>query len=100
MGQISRDHVARREFRNFIEIGNAIRLPEDARRAALRLSEREWADWTRLLADGPLPNQPILPDMLQRLGTASYSLAMVADRQGFPPDAGGASAAIAAQRNA
>jgi hypothetical protein len=82
MGQRSTDHVARREFQNFIEIGNAIRLPEHARREALKLSEGEWADWTRLLDNGPLPNQPVLPDMLQRLGTAAYSLSMMADREG------------------
>jgi len=82
MGSLITDHVARREFRSFVEIGDAIRLSEDARRRALSLSEREWADWTRVLADGPLPQHPELPEMLQRLGSASYSLAAAAEQQG------------------
>jgi hypothetical protein len=73
------DHVARREFRSFIEVSDAIRLSEEDRRQALRLSEREWADWTGLLAEGPLPAEPVLPDMLMRLGTASYSLSMIGE---------------------
>jgi hypothetical protein len=73
------DYVARREFRSFIEVGDAIRLSETDRRQALGLSEREWADWTGLLADGPVPAEPVLPEMLLRLGTASYSLSMIAE---------------------
>jgi hypothetical protein len=69
------DRVARREFRSFIEIGDAIRLSDDDRRQALGLSQAEWAAWTRLLEDGPLPPDPMLPEMLLRLGSASYALA-------------------------
>jgi hypothetical protein len=76
------DHVARREFHSFIQIGNAIRLPDSARRQALRLSEQEWADWAGLLADGPVPQQPVLPEMLQRLGTATHVLSVMAERHG------------------
>ena len=79
MGTLDTSHVVRREFRGFIEIGNAIRLPDDDRRRALNLSEREWADWTRLLTDGPLPERPVLPEMLRRLGSACYCLTMMAE---------------------
>jgi hypothetical protein len=82
MASLTTDHVARREFRSFVEIGDAIQMTEDARRAALRLSEREWSDWAGLLADGPLPAVPDLPEMLQRLGRATYSLFAAARRQG------------------
>jgi hypothetical protein len=82
MASLITHHVARREFRSFVEIGDAIHLTEDARREALRLSEREWSDWTGLLADGPVPAVPALPEMLQRLGCATYSLFAAAERQG------------------
>jgi len=77
------DNLARRQFQVFSQIGEAMRLSEDDRRRVLLLSEREWADWSDFLQDGPLPAQPQLPVMLQRLGNASHRLAVIAEQQGM-----------------
>jgi hypothetical protein len=74
------DHLVRREFRSFLQAGDAIRMSEDDRRRALELSEREWTDWSGVLEDGPVPAEPVLPEMLQRLGSVTYELATMAER--------------------
>lgn len=76
------DNLARAQFAVFHEAGNTARLTEAERRAALRLSEQDWAAWSDFLHDGPLPAHPVLPEMLWRLGTASYRLAVDAERLG------------------
>jgi hypothetical protein len=63
------------------EIADSARLDADELRRALSLSEPEWAKWSAFLQSGPLPAQPRLPDMLFRLGTASYTLAVSAELQ-------------------
>jgi hypothetical protein len=75
-------NLVRREFRIFFEVGDSIQLSADDRRRALALSERQWADWTGLLTDGPLPDEPVLPEMLQRLGNVTWSLAVAAEERG------------------
>jgi hypothetical protein len=77
------DNLARSQFEIFSQIGEEMRLSEDEQRRVLLLSEQEWADWADFLQDGPLPAQPQLPVMLQRLGNASHRLAVVAERQGM-----------------
>jgi hypothetical protein len=77
------DNLARSQFQVFSQIGEEMRLSEDDRRRVLLLSEREWADWSDFLQDGPLPAQPQLPVMLQRLGNASHRLAVIAEQQGM-----------------
>jgi hypothetical protein len=77
------DALARSQFRVFSSLGEQLRLTEDARRRVLLLSQQEWAHWTDFLDDGPLPAQPQAPVMLRRLGSASYRLAMMAERQGM-----------------
>jgi hypothetical protein len=77
------DNLARSQFQVFNEIGTEMRLSEDERRRVLLLSEQEWADWADFRQDGPLPAQPHLPVMLQRLGSASHRLAVMAERQGM-----------------
>lgn len=73
------DFFARRQFRLFSEIGDQARLTQDDRRRALSLTEQQWRAWCRLLADGPLPEEPVLPDMLCRLGTAAHNLSRLAE---------------------
>jgi hypothetical protein len=77
------DNLARSQFQVFSEIGEQMRLSDDDQRRVLLLSEREWADWLDFRQDGPLPAQPQLPVMLQRLGNASYRLSVMAERQGM-----------------
>ena len=57
-------------------------MSEDDRRRVLLLTKQEWAHWSDFLDDGPLPAHPQAPAMLQRLGSASYRLAVLAERQG------------------
>ena len=57
-------------------------LGEADRREVLLLNQQEWTDWADFLNEGPLPAEPPLPVMLQRLGQATYRLAVLAERQG------------------
>jgi hypothetical protein len=75
------DDLARGQFRVFTEVGDTIRLSPDDRRRALALSEREWDDWVAFLRDGSRPTEPELPEMLRRLGSATFRLAVVAEQQ-------------------
>ncbi|MGE0223524.1 MAG: hypothetical protein AB7F35_13135 [Acetobacteraceae bacterium] len=63
----------------FSEIGESVQLDTNEMRRALALSETEWERWTAFLHDGPLPSEPRLPEMLHRLGTASFALAAGVD---------------------
>lgn len=76
--------LARGQLRVFSEIGDAIRLSAEERRRVLSLSETEWAAWAAFQRDGALPVRPRLSEMLLRLGSATYELAMAAERQGVP----------------
>jgi hypothetical protein len=75
----STDFLTRRQFRLFAELGDAIHLTQDDRRRALALSETQWAAWSGTLHDGPLPAEPGVPDMLCRLGVATYTLSCLAE---------------------
>jgi hypothetical protein len=83
MSWCATDNLARSQFEVFSQIGEEMRLSEEEQRRVLLLSEQEWADWADFLQDGPLPAQPQLPVMLQRLGNASHRLAVIAERQGM-----------------
>jgi hypothetical protein len=61
-------------------LGEQISLTTDDRRRALNLTDREWAAWTAFLAGGPLPTEPSLPDMLQRLGKVAFNLSLLTER--------------------
>jgi hypothetical protein len=76
------DSVARGQFRTFSELSDSIRMPAQVRRRVLALSGEEWNAWTAFLADGELPEQPALPDMLIRLGAVTYRLANFAEQRG------------------
>ena len=65
------DNLARGQFHMFSQLG-----------VQMRLSAKEWSDWSDFVQDGPLPAQPQLPVMLRRLGSASHRLAVLADRRG------------------
>ncbi len=83
MSWCATDNLARSQFEVFSQIGEEMRLSEEEQRRVLLLSEKEWADWADFRQDGPLPAQPQLPVMLQRLGNASHRLAVIAERQGM-----------------
>ena len=76
--------LTRSQFRIFSDIGDMIALTDDDRRRALCLTEREWTDWLGFLTDGPLPEQPDVPDMLCRLGSVSHLLAIIAEGRRIP----------------
>ena len=74
------DNLARSQLRIYQELGDAMRIAEEERRQALLLDQQEWGDWAGFMSDGPLPASPPLPEMLQRLGMASYRLAVRVER--------------------
>ena len=78
------DNLTRNQFQVFSELGEQMQLSKDDQRRVLLLSEKEWADWSDFLGEGPLPSQPKLPVMLRRLGSASHRLAVLADRRCEP----------------
>jgi len=75
------DNLARNQFQIYRDLGDAMGLGEEDRRRVLSLNQQEWTDWAEFLNEGPLPAQPPLPVMLQRLGHASHRLAVLAERQ-------------------
>jgi hypothetical protein len=77
------DNLTKSQFQVFSQLGEQMQLSEDDQRRVLLLSEQEWSDWSDFLQDGPLPAQPQLPVMLQRLGSASHRLAVMADSIGI-----------------
>ncbi len=72
------DDLTRAQLMMFQELGDEIRMCADDRRNALGLDERTWMAWMDFSADGPLPAEPGLPEMLRRLGEASFKLAVAA----------------------
>lgn len=81
------DNLARSQFQIYRELGDAMGMGEEERRRVLLLNRQEWTDWADFLNEGPLPAEPPLPVMLQRLGTASHRLALLAERRAAPaPD--------------
>ncbi|MGA3402993.1 MAG: hypothetical protein ABSC95_27600 [Acetobacteraceae bacterium] len=76
------DNLARSQFQIYRALGDAMGIGEDDRRRVLLLNQQEWTDWADFLNEGPLPAEPPLPVMLQRLGSASHRLAVLAERQG------------------
>jgi hypothetical protein len=76
------DNLARSQFQIYRELGDVMGIGEEDRRRVLLLDQQEWTNWAEFLNDGPLPAQPPLPVMLQRLGSASYRLAVLAEQRG------------------
>lgn len=76
------DTLARSQFRIYRELGEAMRIDEQDCRRVLLLGPQEWSDWAQFMQAGPLPAEPPLPVMLQRLGRATHRLAVLAERQG------------------
>ena len=81
MTWLANDKIARDQFQVFSSIGDEMQLTGDDQRRVLLLSDKQWADWSDFLQDGPLPAEPQLPVMLRRLGSASHRLAVLADRR-------------------
>jgi hypothetical protein len=82
MKWLTTDKIAREQFQVFSHLGEQMQLSEDDQRRVLLLSDTQWSDWAEFRQDGPLPAEPQLPVMLRRLGSASYRLAVLADRHG------------------
>lgn len=76
------DTLARSQFRIYRELGESMQIDEQDCRRVLLLGQQEWSDWADFLNAGPLPAEPPLPVMLQRLGRATHRLAVLAERQG------------------
>jgi hypothetical protein len=74
------DTLIRAQLAIFRELGDHISLTQDELRRTLNLDEPTWAAWMDFREDGPLPAEPKLPEMLQRLGETAFHLAVVADR--------------------
>ena len=73
------DTLIRSQLTLFHQLADAITWTQDDRRRALALDDRTWAAWTDFLFDGPLPAEPLLPQMLRRLGEAAFRMSMVAE---------------------
>jgi hypothetical protein len=76
------DGMARAQLAIFHALGDRAQLSQDSRRRALALDDGPWLAWTQFMADGPLPAAPALPDMLHRLATMTYQLAVAAEQRG------------------
>jgi hypothetical protein len=74
------DNLIRAQLSMFHAQGDQIGLGDDDRRRALDLDDRIWMEWSDFLADGELPAEPPLPEMLRRLGETAYYLSLIADR--------------------
>jgi hypothetical protein len=72
------DDLTRAQLVMFQALGDEISLSQDDRRRALGLEEQTWRAWTDFLTDGPLPAEPLLPEMLRRLGEAAFGLSVAA----------------------
>jgi hypothetical protein len=81
------DNLARSQFQIYRELGDAMGISEDDHRRVLLLDQQEWADWADFLNEGPLPAEPPLPEMLQRLGSAAHRLAVLAESKRASPRA-------------
>jgi len=75
------DDLTRAQLAVFHGLGDQIRLTEDDRRRVLNLDGEAWTAWSDFLADGPLPVEPPLPEMLRRLGETAFTLSMLAERR-------------------
>ena len=76
------DTLTRRQLRMVRCLGDSISLTADDHRRALDLDNAAWEAWEAFLTDdGPLPANPPLPDMLQRLGQVAYHLSLLAERR-------------------
>jgi hypothetical protein len=74
------DILTRAQLAIFHELGDRVSLTQDDRRRTLNLDDRSWAAWMDFLADGPLPAEPTLPEMLRRLGETTFQLSLVAEQ--------------------
>jgi hypothetical protein len=74
------DQLARAQFFVFHAICDQLGLCEDDRRVALALDRRAWGAWREFVSDGPLPTEPPLPEMLQRLGMTTYRMSVEAEQ--------------------
>jgi len=81
------DTLARDQLRMFSDLGEAVRIGDSDRPRMLLLNGEQWAEWATFLNDGPLPAEPPLPTMLQRLGRASHHLTVLAERRARVPRA-------------
>ena len=79
------DTLARAQLEMFHTLGDEIALTPDDRRRALDLNEQTWSAWQDFLDDGPLPNQPPLPDMLRRLSETAFNLSTLRRQHGLKP---------------
>ena len=75
------DALARLQWQLYRQVGEDMRINDDDRRRVLLLSEQEWAAWSEFAEQGDLPAEPSLPVMLRRLGSATWKLTSLAERQ-------------------
>ena len=66
--------VARRELRLFLRMSEQAGVDADGQAQALGLSREGWQQWLGVLADAPLPQHPVLPLMLRRIGYVCHRL--------------------------
>jgi hypothetical protein len=75
------DDLTRAQLAMIHALGDSISLTQEDRRRALNLDDRTWLAWADFLADGPLPAEPPLPEMLRRLGETAFHLSVVAEQR-------------------
>jgi hypothetical protein len=73
------DELTRAQFAVFEAVSDQVNLTTEDRRLALGLSKAAWRAWTDFLADGPLPAEPPVPEMILRLGQAAYAASVMAE---------------------
>jgi hypothetical protein len=73
--------ILRVQFQALRAIGQQLSLDDDRQRRVLLIDRRDWPHWSVFLRNGPMPAQPAVPAMLQRLAAATFRLAALAERQ-------------------
>ncbi len=66
--------VVRRELRLFLRMSEQMGFGVDEQAQSLGLSAHDWQQWLGVLADAPLPQHPVLPLMLRRIGYVCHRL--------------------------
>ncbi len=72
--------MLRNQFQTLDSVGAQLSLNEERQRRILLIGRQEWPQWSRFRRNGPLPAQPTVPVMLQRLAAATFRLATLAER--------------------
>ena len=73
------DDLTRAQLAMFLALGDEVGMTEDERRKTLGLTRNDWLAWNDFVADGPLPAEPPLPEMILRIGQAAFAASVMSE---------------------